>query len=407
MLIWRAISLRLLGYVLLACSILGAQSVPAQVPLPSSLDLTLPNTVYVRVQLDKAVQVAKLRPGDVVSGQLAQGVYAGDREMLPAKSGIRLTVDSLGRRRRVPNDHWPWVIQAFTPRHESYPRFQSAVIIPPDAAPVSLHVSLISISREREVQARENGSPSRTRANNNSPAVLATAAARKSSGAVITLEAENPAARLERPVDKADKDSAERTLAAGTKAKVVLLDGVSASRSRPGDSFQARLVEPVWLNSKVVLPEGTILEGKVVSRTPPRMLSRAGSLMLTFTDLTLPGEKSVPVAASLTSAELDARSHTKIDAEGRLRGDRPGAAWMAINLGVTAGIAKEADDTIQLIIEAVVDSATDASTAGTGRIVAMCASGLFLLTRHGRDVDLPRFTEVNVVFDRPVSLAVR
>jgi len=49
-------------------------------------------------------------------------------------------------------------------------------------------------------------------------------------------------------------------------------------------------------------------------------------------------------------------SHTRIDPEGQLRGDHPGKAWMAINIGVTAGLAKEADDTLQLIIEAVVST---------------------------------------------------
>jgi hypothetical protein len=43
---------------------------------------------------------------------------------------------------------------------------------------------------------------------------------------------------------------------------------------------------------------------------------------------------------------------------------------MLINIGVTAGIAKEVDDGAQLVIEAIVSTATDASTAGTARIVA-------------------------------------
>ena len=90
--------------------------------------------------------------------------------------------------------------------------------------------------------------------------------------------------------------------------------------------------------------------------------------------------------------------------EGKLHGERPGKVWMAINIGVTAGIAKVSDDTLQLIIEAIVSTATDASTAGSGRIAAICASGIFILTRHGRDVVLPRFTEMNISFDRPVSL---
>jgi hypothetical protein len=196
------------------------------------------------------------------------------------------------------------------------------------------------------------------------------------------------------------------TLAAGTQARIILLGGVSAGKSRAGDAFQARLVEPVRLDSRVVLPEGTLLEGKVVKSKPPRMMSRAGSLLLTFTGLTLPGGAGAPVLASVTAAELDPRSHTRIDPEGQLTGERPGKAWMLINIGVTAGIAKEVDDGLQLAIEAAVSTATDASTAGTARIAGICGSTLFMLTRHGRDVVLPRFTEMDIMFDRPVSLPV-
>jgi hypothetical protein len=76
-----------------------------------------------------------------------------------------------------------------------------------------------------------------------------------------------------------------------------------------------------------------------------------------------------------------------------------------MNLGVTGGISKEVDDGTQLLIEAIVSSATDASTAGTARIAGACVSGLFMLTRHGRDVVLPKFTEMDIIFDRPVSLS--
>jgi len=154
-----------------------------------------------------------------------------------------------------------------------------------------------------------------------------------------------------------------------------------------------------------MLPAGTVFTGKVLKKTPPRWLSRAGSLYLGFTGLTLPEGRTMPIAASLAGAELDAASHTRMDAEGRLHGQKPGTAWLAINFGVSAGIAKAADDGLQLIVEALVSTATDVSTAGTGRIVAGAASGLFMLTRRGRDVVLPRFTEMQISLDRPLSLS--
>lgn len=433
--------LRLLALFLTVCYSAYAQPVPAgqssnETTVGLQPDLALQSSVYAKVQLANTVKVSALKTGAVIEGKLTQDVYSGTRELFPAGSPIYLTVDKLGRRRRVPNDHWPWVIKAFTPRHENYPTFQSATVTLPDGRTVPLRVSLISINREIEVHAR-----AKTKKNVTEPAATAMTQpadastgpipplgpaesndarsagfTEKSFGAVITLQAANPIDGLTTSAsaapfaDSSGESPAETarpgpvTLAAGTQAKIILLGGVSASKSRPGDSLQARLVEPVRLNSKVVLPEGTLLTGKVVSRTPPRTLSRAGSILLVFTSITLPGRADIPTVASVTMADLDQRSHTRIDPEGKMHGDRPGKAWMAINIGVTSGIAKEADDSIQLIIEAVVSTATDASTAGVGKIVAACASGLFLLTRHGRDVVLPKFTEMNIVLDRPLSL---
>ena len=80
-----------------------------------------------------------------------------------------------------------------------------------------------------------------------------------------------------------------------------------------------------------------------------------------------------------------------------MHGEKPGALWMLINGGVTTAIAKEVDDGTQLVIEAILSSATDVSTAGTARIAGTIVSGIFMLTRHGRDVVLPDHTEMNVM----------
>ena len=73
-----------------------------------------------------------------------------------------------------------------------------------------------------------------------------------------------------------------------------------------------------------------------------------------------------------------------------------------LNGGVAAGISKEVDETTQLIVEALVSTATDASTAVTAKIVS-CVSTFFVLTRHGREVVLQKYTQLGSVFDRPVE----
>jgi hypothetical protein len=376
----------------------AAGDLPTQPP-----QLAADSGLYIKVRLTNPVKSSKLKPGDVVEGTLARDVYSASHKVLSAGDHVRLTVDHLERRRRARNDHWPWVVNAFTPRHETYPIFTQASVVE-GASEVGLRVSLISLSRTREVhaQARKNKS-GETSAQNQGAVEASHSNVKTAALPTMVLEAFSSAETEHAGGSSADVDRSG-IVPAGTRCKILLLGDVSASKSKPGDVVAARLLEPVVENSKVVLPAGSLFEGKVVRKTPPRWLSRPGSLYLTFTKVTLPGENPLPISASVAGAELDRRSHTRIDAEGGIHGEHQGKAWMAINLGITAGVAKEVDDSVQLVIEAIVSTATDASTAGTARIISSCVSGLYMATRRGRDVVLPRFSEMEISLDRPVSL---
>lgn len=401
------------GVSLAAMVSVGALVCSAQDPAPDTEKSKSANSsLYLKVQVSHPVKLSKLKPGEVVDGSLARNVYASDRELFPEGSHVRLTVDHLEKRRRIADDHWPWVVKVFTPRHENYPVFKSATVSGSSGESV-LQVSLLSASRRREVYAQ-----AKKKKAEEPPSDAGTVEVGKSGGVyghgklaapMLVLEAfgeENlqPSSIAPDTSSSGPDLTALETLPAGTACKILLLGDVSASKSKPGDVVKARLLEPVMFNSRVVLPAGSLIAGKVAKKTPPRWGSRAGSLSLVFTGLTLPDGNFLPIAASLTGAELDRRSHTKIDPEGELHGERPGKAWMAINIGVTAGLAKEVDDATQLIIEAIITSATDASTAGTARIVSSCISGIYMVSRHGRDVVLPRFTEMNIALDRPLSV---
>jgi len=303
-------------------------------------------------------------------------------------------------------------VKVFTPRHEAYPIFKTATVSAAEGES-SLQVSLISFSRKREVNAQAKRKKSGQQNTEAGSIEVSKPGGLYGSGKLATplmvLEASSAetgasAGASSSAVEAGTDFSGPETLPAGTSCKILLLGNVSASKSKAGDLVQARLIEPVLVNSRVVLSAGSLFQGRVVKRTPPRWGSRAGSLYLTFTGVTLPGGNLIPLAASLAGAELDRDSHTRIDSEGQLRGERPGKAWMAINIGVTAGLSKEADDATQLIVEALISSATDASTAGTARIVSSCISGIYMVSRHGRDVVLPRFTEMDISLDRPLSV---
>jgi len=54
---------------------------------------------------------------------------------------------------------------------------------------------------------------------------------------------------------------------------------------------------------------------------------------------------------------------------------------------------------MQLIVEAIISTATDASTAGSARLVATAFWGFYLITRHGQDVILPKYTKLTITLD--------
>lgn len=354
------------------------------------------SSLYLKVRLDSPLKLSKLRPGDQISGKLAQDVYRGGVAVFPALSKVRLTVDRLERRRRSPDDHWPWMMKAFTPRHENWPVFRAASVTNPDGSEMLLGVSLISANKEVEIEPKtkkQSGSANAEEARSQKT--------RLSLGPLLTLTASTQG--VEAGMIPLAAESV--TIPSGTQAKVILLGDISASKNHAKDSFRARLVEPVFLESKVLLPEGTMFEGTIVKSQAPRSLSRAGSIALSFTNMTVPYGTGAPIVASVAGAQVNERSHTVIDPEGHMHGDRPGKVWMLVNIGSSAGIAKVADDGTQLIIEALVSTATDVSTAGTARIASTCASAIFFLTRHGRDVVLPKYTQMKIVFDRPVMVS--
>ncbi len=354
--------------------------------------------LIVEVQPNGTPKLSRLKLGDRLQGEVKNGVYSGERELIPSGSPIELTVSSIESRRRAPSDRWPWVVRLFARRRTRCPSTLAATVHLPDGSKRPYSLTFVSATHEVELTAKTESRKSRASrlpGGKHKPGINPT----------LVLE-------LGRPTDEEARSggfapipaTAQDGVTVGTVAHVRLLGDLRASKSRTGDTFMSRLAEPVSLSSGVVLPEGLLVRGKVVRSVAPRRLCRPGSLSLSFTELTLPTGSKTAISASPSGVVVDRTSGLRMNAEGGLMGARPGKARLLIDLGVTGGISKVADDSFQIIAEALVSTATDASTAGSARIVAAVFSGVYMLTRHGRDVALPRYTNIEMTFDRPAAL---
>ncbi len=80
------------------------------------------------------------------------------------------------------------------------------------------------------------------------------------------------------------------TIPEETAIHVTLDQGISSNQNRPGDHFEATISEPVVLNDKTIIPQGTPVEGLVVDARPSGHLMGRARLQLALESMQLNGK---------------------------------------------------------------------------------------------------------------------
>lgn len=140
---------------------------------------------------------------------------------------------------------------------------------------------------------------------------------------------------------------------AGTPLRTVIRQTIRTDTARRGDAITAELTAPLEVNGRVVAPEGSRVEGHVVSVTASGRLGRPAYLEFGFDQLIPTGGRPVKIVTSHYARTGD--SHTKRDV-GYIAG---GAAVGAI-LGQVLG--KNTQSTLE--------GAAAGAAAGTGLAAA-------------------------------------
>lgn len=118
-----------------------------------------------------------------------------------------------------------------------------------------------------------------------------------------------------------------------------LLTPLNSGTAKPGDAVEAVLTEPVFAaGHKLVLPEGTRLEGAVVVTRRARWFQRGGRLRFTFSKVELPAEAAALRPAApveqhrqvvLAAAEAGGGELVKTDSEGGVKASEPKTRFIA------------------------------------------------------------------------------
>jgi hypothetical protein len=335
----------------------------------------------------------RVAKGTVLEGRLSLPLYAGEHIAAPADSGVRVTVNSVEKIREELG-FWPKtgraIVRAFNPLETSHPaeyrvELSVADLLLPTGEVLPLDAYVLRATTGVMVQA-------------NTKSLLTAGAARekgKASGTLLMgLRRE-----LSFPVPAEPNATSELTLREQHAGRAYLLTALRASQNHQGDTFRAQLAEPVRVGGRVFAP-GSMVEGTVVRCAAPRMLSRAGKLYLRV-DRIVPAEgEPLRMGGSLSAAEADAQARFALDEEGTLHGRKPGMVNGLVDLGYAYAIGKVSDDISETPIRAIGAAMSDAAVANAARYVGLGTATIFLVTRHGRDVYLPKYAVIKIDFGR-------
>lgn len=356
--------------------------------------LTLPAGTIMRVTSSERVKPSRLRAGDELQAELPRPVFLRERRAIPAGSQVRLSVEEI-RRVKVDAEKtrgWSAFLRrpfaGLLPRHRYDVSFRSAEIVMADGTVVPFKPSLLEVRESGTVAAGAKRSSAKT------------ASSRQGSTLILLLEEaltlpRQSAVRGDLNADAGPSPQQE------VRARVMLLAPISAAKSQAGETFRARVLEPLRLGDQLIVPEGSTVQGRIAWRKPPRRLRRAGTMRLSFGELTLPEGGAAEISASLLAVEGLPSSRLILDPEGTLRASAASRKRAAIDLGVAYALGKIADDVLEEGVKAGVSAASAGAVTTAARYVGIGVGLVYFFAQRGRDVSLPQYTELEIAIARP------
>ncbi|HXH28272.1 MAG TPA: hypothetical protein VNL37_04460 [Candidatus Polarisedimenticolia bacterium] len=170
------------------------------------------------------------------------------------------------------------------------------------------------------------------------------------------------------------------TVPAGTEIHLTLDRAVGSASSHVGDTFTARIAQPVLAGDRVAIPTGSSILGRVSEAVPAKkgLSDKAGTLSLSFERVATAAGFNAPLSAGLTrTGSGSGKKNAEI-----IGGSAAGGALLGKVLG---GSNKKA--ALGSVLGGAIGTGVAANT-------------------KGEDVELPAGTPLTVTLDRPVTIKV-
>jgi type IV secretion system protein VirB10 len=187
------------------------------------------------------------------------------------------------------------------------------------------------------------------------------------------------------------------TVPAGTKVLLELRSAINTKSAKPGDGVYLSSTFPVVVGNRVMIPTGVYVQG-IVDRVQRGGLKTKAQLDMHFTSIIFPNGSVVEIPGVVDSVPGSKDQTVKNNDEGTIEQN----GHKGRNAGQAAEIALPTGAGVGTIGGAASGHPIEGGLAGIG--AGLATVGLVSLFTHNADLDIPRGTQVEMVFQRPLAL---
>lgn len=132
--------------------------------------------------------------------------------------------------------------------------------------------------------------------------------------------------------------------AAGSVIHALLKTPLNSASAQRGEEVSAIMTEPLITDSRLILPEGTILKGSVLQVQPARSLHRNGQLRIVFHQVVPPQAAEQQVEASLEGVEVKDDQNLSLDSEGGAQATTPKTRYLTTGISIALAVTTALPD---------------------------------------------------------------
>jgi len=195
----------------------------------------------------------------------------------------------------------------------------------------------------------------------------------------------------------------------GSMVRARLMTPLNSASTQKGAEVQAILSQPLIVNGKLLLPEGTLLKGTVVQVQPARHWKHNGQLRFILRDLVLSNGVESKVEAMVQGVQSGVADKLNLDSEGGAETQTSKTRYLRTAISVGLAAATHEDEAFNRAEGGaggfkVVGIVIGAAVSSHPLAIAMGAFGASRsiynnFIARGRDVVFPEFTAMQIAVD--------